>query len=50
MNVTRPENKLLKTCSSSFVYDRCVYDKACIGMPMSIQTPRDMEAAYTWHK
>ena len=25
-------------------------DKACIGMPMSIQTPRDMEAAYTWHK
>ena len=50
MNVTRPENKLLKACSSSFVYDRCVYDKACIGMPMSIQTPRDMEAAYTWHK
>ena len=47
MNVTRPENKLLKACSSSFVYDRCVYDKTCIGMPMSIQTPRDMEAAYT---
>ena len=44
LNMTRPENKLSKASSSSFVYDRYVYDKVCIGIPMSIETRTDIEA------
>ena len=43
ITMTRPENKVSKTSSSSFVYDR--YDKVCIGIPMSIETRTDMHAA-----
>ena len=34
-NRTRPGNEISKVCSSSMVYDRYLYDKVCIRIPMS---------------
>ena len=44
--MTTPENKISEVSSSSFVYDRYVYDKVCIGIPLSIKTRTGMHAAY----
>jgi hypothetical protein len=46
ITVTRPENKISMASSSSYVYDRCVYDNVCIGVPISIETRTHMDAAY----
>ena len=45
--MTRPESKISKVSSSSFLYDRYVYDKGCTGIPMSIESRTHMHAECT---